>query len=137
MVLRDSIDEKASEGNMTAVDELLPKYIPDLVKASQCERMYYYRTRAYALVNSDLSDNLNEAMDSIIRAIQITLPGISSDNYKEYLFSAYELENILIYARIMVQLGRIEKAVQLIEKVIQYVNFNYADDWLRVRIIPG
>ena len=74
------------------------------------------------LRNGQSNEDYEQARDMIVMAIRETLPGINEDNYKEYLFSTYEIENILAYIKSICLLGKRKKAAELEKNGVRYIS---------------
>lgn len=135
IVIRDRIDEEANKGNVEMVKKHLNEYVPNMDKVSQSKKIYYYRTYAYALLKNADSDFWADAEGNIVNAIRIALPGITFDNYEEYMFSAYDIENILIYSLVLIKKGENKRASQILIKVFSFSKSHYSDELLQARIL--
>ena len=134
--LREQIEEYAFKQNYNITINLLNQLIPDIKSASQINKMYYHRINAYAIFQSRIDNYIELSKQECLTAIYTTLPGITINNYCEYLISAYEIENILIYARILIDSGETPHAARILRETIRYAKDNYTDILLQARIIP-
>ena len=134
--LREQIEDCAFKQNYDITSNLLNQLIPDIQSASQINKMYYHRINAYAIFQSRIDNYIELSKQECLTAIYTTLPGITIDNYGEYLISTYEIENILIYTRILIDSGEISHATHILQEAIRYAKDNYTDILLQARIIP-
>lgn len=137
IIMRDMIEEAILADRIDDAKRLLEKYWEESENESKVDKMYYYRTMAAAFIYGGRNKNDYErALEYIIKAIRITLPEINADNYESYLFSTYEIENILMYIKILLLLGNLEKGSSLLVKMYSYIEKKWSDTSLLVRIIP-
>lgn len=134
---RDLIEYKILSGDIIGAKAELAKYEENLGAATPVMRMYYYRARAYILIRSTKGDDgIIEAKEWIIKAIKETLPGINKSNYRDYLLSTYEIENILVYIKCLCLQGKTSEATSLLEEGYAYFKQVVTDKTLLARILP-
>lgn len=132
---RNDIENSIFTEDYNNADALLNEYIPDIASTSPVMQMYYYRIQA--LLNTcGNKPNLVKAQEYILDAIYTTLPGITISNYNKYLFSTYELENILMLCKILCLLGNDKDASFILEEIYKYSLNSIQDSWLRASILP-
>ncbi|MBR5789144.1 MAG: hypothetical protein IKX99_03445, partial [Lachnospiraceae bacterium] len=137
IIMRDMIEEAILTDRIDEAKRLLEKYWVESENDSKVDKRYYYRIMAATFIYSDRNKNDYErALEYITKAICMTLPGINADNYGSYLFSTYEIENILMYIKILLVLGNLEKGSSLLVKMYSYIENKWSDTSLLVRIIP-
>jgi transcriptional regulator with XRE-family HTH domain len=82
-------------------------------------------------------DEIKTAKESIMEAINTTLPGWNFWNCEEYLYSSFELENILLYIKILYMLdASSEEGTQLLEKIYGIIKERYGGEKFLSRILP-
>ena len=137
ILMRDSIEEAVMNLNMETARELLKKYIDTSEKDNEVDRMYYNRMMAASYLYGEVSkENYELGKSYIEKAIKITLPMINLNNYDSYLFSTYEVENILMYIESLCLLGDIEKGVGLLVRSYDYIEKLWDNSSMLVRVIP-
>lgn len=134
---RNTIERNILLGHVKEAEEGIDDYMQHFKEDNRIQRMYCYRSKAYMLLrNGQSSEDYEQARDMIVMAIRETLPGINEDNYKEYLFSTYEIENILTYIKSICLLGKRKKAAELLARVYEYSSEIFIDRSLRARVLP-
>lgn len=133
ILTRDKIDDLIHNRDYSSAEELLLQYIPEIDSANSTLKMYFYRIKAWLYVETC---DYSSAKDYILKAIYTTLPGITLSNYKEYLFSLYEYENILMLCNILFLSGKKQSAASMIETLYMHAVSSISDQWLLVSILP-
>ena len=105
VVARDEIEFAVERCEFEKALSLLNKYYAKELPEDPIAKMYYLRTKAQILAELGDVAKLNEAREDIVGAIKLTLDGIGLGNYKEYMLSTHEAENILMYAKILYLMG--------------------------------
>ena len=133
----DKIEEYIISRDFFKARSLLEGYFNQIVKLSPIEKMFYYRiTAEIMLYTVNESTELTLARDYAIKAINSTLPGISYENYSEYLYSTYEYENLLLYAKSLCMLNNTEKAFKLLLTIYNHASDTISNHSLLARVIP-
>ena len=128
LILSQSFDEALT---------LLESSYNELTKPSPIDTMFYYRALSeISYYSNPTSDGYTIAKERILAAIHTTLPDITLDNYKDYLLSSYEWENILMYVRCICSLGDIDNASVLLKTLYQHCIDTIKDDSLLTKILP-
>ena len=136
VVARDEIEFAVEQCEFEKALSLLNKYYAKELPEDPIAKMYYLRTKAQILAELGYAAKLNEAREDIVGAIKLTLDGIGLGNYKEYMFSTYEAENILMYAKILYLMGESVRSVELLEKCFAYFDKAWTNENLLIRVIP-
>lgn len=137
ILMRDSIEEAVVFGDIEAARILLERYIDDCDENAETDKMYYNRMMsAFFLCGGQSKEDYEEGRRYIEKAIKITLPSISIDNYDSYLFSTYEVENILMYIEAICLLGDVKKGSKLLVECYEYIVKIWTMNSMLVRIIP-
>lgn len=100
--MQDLFEEALERKNRRRAEYLLEKYA-EIAPKSNTYRMYYCRSRAY--LSFRLDGSLEEALDWLEKALDITLPGWKGSRLEDYLVSTLELENLLAYAKLRMREG--------------------------------
>lgn len=133
VITRDKIDELLYNRDFSSAEKLLLQYIPNIDSTNSTLRMYFYRIKAWLSVETG---DYSSAKEYILKAIYTTLPGITLSNYKKYLFSLYEYENILMLCKILFLSEENQIATSIIEALYVNVVSTISDQWLLVSILP-
>lgn len=137
LLLRDSIEEAIIEDNTEEARKMLKQYLEDSSDDDEADKMYYYRTLAASYIYGGKSrKDIEEGMALIKKAIRTTLPGINKDNYDSYLFSTYEIENILMYIEALCLLENKQQAINMAIGCYEYIEKTWDNSAMLVRVIP-
>ncbi len=121
---RDIIERLVSRERWSKAEYLLNWYINQYGENASVHQMYYYRTRAYMLLKRG---NLDEAMNCIETALEITMPAWKDKALSEYCISTYEMENLLVYGVILKSKGNLDVARNHIDNCIKYIKQYFTD----------
>ena len=102
---RDEIEELIWKKDRDKAEAILHEYEALYAKDSNVHKMFVLRTRAY--MSQLLDEDWNQAERYIRQAIEMTLPGVTTENINEYLLSTVELENILELGYLIFMQGRV------------------------------
>lgn len=130
---REEIESCIYAQNHSRAKELLILYIPDISSALPVQKMYYYRILAWI---SFEKSSFKDAKEYILKSIYSTLPGITTCNYTDYLFSSFEYENILFLSKTLFMLGDKTTAIFLAIEIFNYASKTISDKWLLASILP-
>ncbi|MBQ9342077.1 MAG: helix-turn-helix transcriptional regulator [Lachnospiraceae bacterium] len=133
ILAQERIESLIMQGNLNSAMEEIECYIPNSDTAAPFAKMYYHRIYAWIL---NEQKRYKEAEEEIINAIFATLPEIDVSNYKEYLFSTYEYENVLMYAQILFEQNKINDASYILERVFEYICDMVEDKWILATVLP-
>ncbi len=133
ILTQNNIENAIYSRDFTLARNLLDQYIPNPSTASPVLTMYYNRTQAWILFDEG---NYHSAKEYIIKAITTTLPNISITNYRQYLISSYEYENIMMLARILFLSGSTELATQIVHSIYNHAVNTISDKLLLASILP-
>lgn len=122
---RDLIEELILKKKADKVEYMLERYREYYGENNNVHMMYYNRTKAYLILR--VGGDINEALKYIVTALDWTLPKWNKNEFKNYLISTYEMENLLVYGKILYLLGRVEEARIHLEKCIEYIECQYID----------
>lgn len=131
---RDNIEELITQNKLEEAEHCLSQYIDKYASDNNVHNMYYNRTKAHLLMRK--SDSLEEALIYIKRAIEDTLPEWERKSLKEMFISTYEMENLLVYGKIMHELGKTDVAQLHLQECINYVENHYSDTEELAKIYP-
>ncbi|MCR5345029.1 MAG: helix-turn-helix domain-containing protein, partial [Lachnospiraceae bacterium] len=137
ILMRDEIEDRIMCGNAVDAKSMLDKYKLLYGELEGTEEMYYYRT--LAAIELYCGDNIleyKEGLQYILKAIKLTLNGVNRYNYTEYLYSTYEVENILMYIKALCMTGKVKKGVDLLIECFVYLVGKWSDETLKVRVLP-
>ena len=133
ILMRDKIAQAIYNKDITLADHLLDEYINNINKKSHASQMFYYRMKAWIFL---CLCNYSEAEKYILMAINETLPGITMSNYRDYLFSSYEYENLILLAQILCESNKTTKATPILETIFSHAINTISDNLLLVSILP-
>ncbi len=137
ILLRDSIEEAIIEDKTEEARKMLKQYLEDSSDDDEADKMYYYRTLAASYIYGGKSrKDIEEGLALIKKAIRTTLLGINKDNYDSYLFSTYEIENILMYIESLCLLENKNEAMNLAIGCYEYIEKIWDNPAMLVRVIP-
>lgn len=122
---RDLIEELILKKKISKVEYLLEKYKEYYGENNNVHMMYYNRSKAYLILRTD--GDLDEALKYIVNAIDWTLEGWNKRSLKEYIISTYEMENLLVYGKILYLMGQVDEAREHLEKCLEYIENQYID----------
>ena len=132
--MRDLIEEVILKNKPFKADYLLERYKDAFYKTEAVHQMYYYRTKAYLLMRT--GGSIDEALEYIIKAIDITLPGWQQTSIEKYLISTYEMENLLAYGKLLHMTEENEKARGLLVACEEYITKHFTDTEECAKIYP-
>lgn len=133
ILTRDKIAQAICKKDLPLAQNLLDEYINNSNKPSHALQMYYYRMKAWIFL---CLCNYPEAQKYILMAISETLPRITMSNYRDYLFSSYEYENLILLAQILCESGKTAKATPILETIFSHAINTISDNLLLVSILP-
>ena len=137
ILLRDLIEEAIIEDKTEEAREMLKQYLEDSSDDNETDKMYYYRMLAASYIYGGKSrEDIEEGLALIKKAIRTTLAGINKDNYDSYLFSTYEIENILMYIEALCLLANKQEAISTAIRCYEYIEKKWDNLAMRVRVIP-
>lgn len=118
--IRDNIQSLILSKNYDKALTLLNGSFDMLSAPSSIDSMLYQRTLAEIyFYKSRSKEDFAKAQSHILDAIYITLPGITTENFGEYLLSSFEYENILMYLQCLCVLGETDHAAPLLLRFYQ------------------
>ena len=135
--MRDEIEDRILCNDARGAEKLLAEYKALFEELSGVDEMYYYRTMAaIKLYCGNKTEDYNEGLRYILKAIKMTLNDVIFDNYGKYLYSTYEAENLLMYIKALCMIGDVEKGVKLLVDCYGFFEKKWSDEALKVRVLP-
>lgn len=131
---RDMIEELILKGKVSKAEYLLGRYIRNVKDNDYVQQMYYHRTKAYIAVRC--TQDYGTAREHIVKAINITLPGWENNSFGEYMISTYEMENMLMYGKVLYLLGENEAAMLHLDRCYEYISVHFTDVEEKSKILP-
>ena len=121
---RDLIDREISCGKYEEAKSLLDDYCNNLAAKDSLTTMYYHRTKAAI---ADKMNNHSLAIDEIKEAINQTIPRYTEAIDKKRLLSIYEIENLLLYAKLLAEENHNELSKKIANECIEAIERSFKD----------
>lgn len=124
--LIDEIEESIWKGEREKALSLLAEYEAGFVKETNVQKMFKLRTRAY--ISRRIDRDMKAAETYLLQAVQLTLPGINTENMMNYTIAGNEMENLLALGLCMFEQGEEEQAKKHLFACKQYLDANVTDE---------
>lgn len=121
---RDLIERAIACGKYEEAKSLLDDYYKNLASKDRLSTMYYHRTKAA------IADKMNDhsmAVDEIKEAINQTIPRYAGAIDKKRLLSIYEIENLLLYAKLLAEENHNELSKKIANECIEAIERSFKD----------
>ena len=122
--LRDNIEENIRFGNTAQAEIKLKEYYDKYVKNGSLEEVYYIHCLG---IIEHMKGEYEKAEKLYYRAMNATVKGIEPKYYYKELFSALEIENIILYAKVNMDMGKYSKAKDILLNMNRYLNHHMHD----------
>lgn len=123
--MRDLIEELIWKQKKEKAQYLLEKYEEQYAKNNRVQKMYVLRTRAY--ISHRLDQDAQAAETCLTRAVELTMPGIRSDNMMQYLIAGEEMENLLALGQCRMEQGVVQEAEAMFAACQRYLDTYVTD----------
>jgi transcriptional regulator with XRE-family HTH domain len=104
----------------------------------ECEeklhQQYVYKIKS--ILADELDNDANKSIQYLLEAINITLPSFHIHSILDYLLSIEEIFLLLMLARAYSNTDQEKEALQLLEKLIDYLDQKYTDEEEKVKVYP-
>lgn len=130
---RDDIDMLICKNRLNKAEQKLETYMAQFEKKMYAHQMYYYRTKAYILLQQG---KYIQAYELIENAVELTIPKWKSKQMTEYYISTYEMENLLVYGVTLYKMEREAEALEHIDKCLKYITTHFGDREEYAKIYP-
>lgn len=124
IAMREELEQAIWKMKKSNVQTYMQKYIKTMPK-NNAQTMFIKRTEAY--VSFKIEQDFEKAKELLRDAIELTLPGISHKNFKDYLLSKMEMENILALCYLLLKNEDIIQAKLWLEACRTYIGTMISD----------
>lgn len=123
------------DGDMVTTGKLLqePEAITIVINEG-LQKQFWYQVQA--IVVESTGQPSEKCIELLEQAVELTMPGIRENSMEEYLISAEEMELVLELSEFLIKGKREQEAMELLPKILSYVEKNYDDYEMKVKIYP-
>lgn len=132
MRVRDLIEELCWKKEREKALYLLNRYLNCFSQKNNILKMYELRINAY--ISRRIDGDSIAFENAVVRALEITLPGIDEKNMLQYMISATEMENLLALGLCLIDKEDFFAAERLLEGCQNYIIMRMSDEEQRAAI---
>lgn len=115
------------------LNELMLKQDSDY-EQKNAKMMHYYRMNAFMVYYCDR--DIAASKQWLVKALDLTLPGWNKKRLSDYVISTLEMENLLAYAKLLIEQDSFKEADKLLDNCSNYIKSEFKDEEEFAKIYP-